>query len=167
MIQVEYSKLSTSGNSKLKNMWGLSSYFPNICTILTRFLILDGTFQFTKDIKSSVLLVSLFVSTVLFMNQWIIFFIRLIYYIFEPLFYLYWASKTCPTDTILSLGLSVLLYCFQLQQSFKWFTDQNTRFNRKIIIIFVFTCKLYIGNIPFVGVNNFSVWLLLPGVQST
>ena len=59
-IQVAYYTLLTEGQSLLKNRQVLSSFLPNICTILTRFPILDSTWWLNKGIKAAVLLMSLF-----------------------------------------------------------------------------------------------------------
>ena len=104
---------------------------------------------------------SLFFTNISFMNQCIIFFIIIISFIFEPLISLYWASKTFLIGTVLSLGLANIFYHLWLHRLFKWITVWNARFNIDKIFIVVFTCKVYIGFLLFVGVSTCSVQLIL------
>ena len=123
----------------------------------------DITWYFPIDRKAKIISaadVPIF-KIIYFINQCIIFFTRLISFIFKPLFYLYWASKTFPIGTVLSLGLANIFYHLWLHRLFKWITVWNARFNIDKIFIVVFTCKVYIGFILFVGVSTCSVQLIL------
>ena len=102
-----------------------------------------------------------FVKTISLMNQWILFFTTLIFWIFELSTPLYWASKIFPIGTVLYFWFSKYFYCLLLQKFFKRFTGWNTRFNINIICIIWFTCNFCIKFLRFVGVSTFSVSLLL------
>ena len=104
---------------------------------------------------------SLFFTTIFFMNACIIFCIKMISCIIEPLFSRYWASKEFSIGTVLYLGLENKIFTsFDLNDySNCWLLEIPGLTN--IIFIVVFTCNIYIILPPFVSVSTCSVRLLL------
>ena len=94
-------------------------------------------------------------------DQWIIFLIILIYCIFEPLFYLCWASKTVPFGTVLSLGLENIFWLILTSTILQMVYCLKLHVRRNRIFIVFFTCKVYIGFIPFICVTTCILLLML------
>ena len=70
--------------------------------------------------------------------------------------------KTIPNWNFTVVGFRKYLFCHLLPKLlFKWFTAWNTRFNINRIFIVFFTCKFYIGFLPFLCFSTCSVRLLL------
>ena len=104
MTQAEYIKLSTSGSSHVKQYPP-----PNICTILTRFLILDGTCRQTKWLNTAVLLMSFFYNHFVHELMYTFIYKNNFLHILTLLF-LVLRLKKSPIITFLSLGLVNILF---------------------------------------------------------
>ena len=90
--QVYYFKLSTLGYSQLNNMWAFSC-FPKFLYNTKRLPDIGYNLSISQRYKLGVVLIPLFYIKICFVKKWILFFVRLIYWIFEPFPPLYRASK--------------------------------------------------------------------------
>ena len=161
ITQVDYSKLSISGRSHLKNRQVLSSFFTNVYKIPTSFLIFYGTFHSTKGLKAAVISMPFFSQpSRSWTNKYFLHKTNLLQYL-NPSFTCIGIQK--HSQLVLSFNFFQWFFSwFWLQWIFEYFNTKNIRFNRNIILTFIFTFNVCIRFINVVHVITWSVWLLLP-----